>query len=66
MNDQPKSFTTTIRLPVDLADWLRTRAAHYGGSMNLEMVRCCRQVMDYEVAKDRNVVPTPPALKAGA
>jgi hypothetical protein len=41
-------FITTIRLPVDLRDWLRQRADYFGGSQNTEIVRCCREVMAHE------------------
>jgi hypothetical protein len=41
-------FITTIRLPLDLREWLRHRAIYFGGSPNAEMVRCCREAMERE------------------
>jgi plasmid stability protein len=45
----PGNTITTIRLPKDVQQWLRERAAYYGGSASAEIVRLCRQAMDADV-----------------
>lgn len=44
-----------MRLPIDIVEWLKSRAAYYGGSYNAELVWCCRFAMEADAAKDRNV-----------
>jgi hypothetical protein len=52
----PKEIVvTSVRLPLDIVEWLKGRAAYYGGSYNAEMVRCCRLAMDADAAKERKV-----------
>jgi hypothetical protein len=46
---------TSVRIPVDIARWLKNRAAYYGGSYNAELVRCCRFAMEADAAKDRKI-----------
>jgi hypothetical protein len=58
---RPKSppreiVVTSVRLPIDIVEWLKKRAAYYGGSYNAELVRCCRFAMEADAAKERKVV----------
>ena len=57
---RPKSrpraiVVTSVRLPIDIVEWLKQRANYYGGSYNAELVRCCRSVMEADAAKGRKV-----------
>lgn len=57
---RPKSppreiVVASVRLPVDIVEWLKQRAAYYGGSYNAELVRCCRFAMEADAAKGRKV-----------
>ena len=58
---RPKSppreiVVTSVRLPIDIVEWLKSRAAYYGGSYNAELVRCCRFAMEADSAKERKIV----------
>jgi hypothetical protein len=49
------TVVTTVRMPRDMHDWLKQRAAYFGGSPNAELIRCGRAAMERERAagKDR-------------
>jgi hypothetical protein len=50
------TVVTTVRMPRDMHDWLKQRAAYFGGSPNAELIRCGREAMERKRAdagKDR-------------
>jgi hypothetical protein len=42
------------RLPVDVRDWLAERAAHFGTSINAEIILAVRGEMEREQAPERD------------
>lgn len=55
---RPKSppreiVVTSVRLPIDVVEWLKQRANYYSGSYDAEIVRCCRSAMEANAARER-------------
>jgi hypothetical protein len=48
---------TTIRLPADVSEWLRDRAAHSVTSMTAEIIRVVRDRMRQDRRAERKVEP---------
>jgi hypothetical protein len=38
----------TIKVPLDIKDWLAKRAEHFGATLGAEVSRCCRVSMQRE------------------
>jgi hypothetical protein len=56
--NRAEAHKTTLRLPRDVTDWLRSMAAHNVSSMTTELVRAVRDRMAHERRADRKAEVT--------